>query len=112
ESIEANTALPDIALRPVLGVMRSLGGHRWLWRQPPGQGNGEDHDRIGLGIAQRLQLPELVGRLVAARGIAIDGAADFLAPTLRALLPDPSLLADMDAAADRLAAAVRSGEKV
>ena len=39
-------------------------------------------------------------------------AADFLDPTLRALLPDPSLLADMDAAAQRLADAVRGGETV
>ena len=110
-----DAALADvIAPRPVLGVARSLSGRRWLWRQTngaPGQ-SGADHDRIGLGIAQRLQLPEIVGRLVAARGIDIDGAADFLAPTLRALLPDPSRLADMDAAADRLAAAVRREEKV
>jgi single-stranded-DNA-specific exonuclease len=57
-------------------------------------------------------LPEIVGRLLAARGIDLDTAADFLDPTLRALLPDPSVLADMDAAAGRLAAAVRAGETV
>ena len=42
----------------------------------------------------------------------MDDAADFLDPTLRALLPDPSTLADMDLAADRLAAAIRAGETV
>jgi single-stranded-DNA-specific exonuclease len=57
-------------------------------------------------------VPEIVGRLLAARGITLDGAADFLEPTLRALLPDPSVLVDMDVAADRLAAAVRAGETV
>ena len=62
-----------------------------------------------LGIAQRLALPEIVGRLLAARGIGIEDAADFLEPTLRVLLPDPSILTDMDVAADRLADAVSAG---
>ena len=44
--------------------------------------------------------------------MGIEAAADFLDPTLRALLPDPSTLIDMDAAADRLAGAVRAGETV
>jgi single-stranded-DNA-specific exonuclease len=87
-----------------LGVSASLTGRRWLWRK------GED--RVGLGIAQRMGLPEVVGRLLAARGIDHDTAAHFLEPTLRALLPDPSRLADMDRAADRLAHAVTASETV
>ena len=43
-----------------------------------------------MAIAQRAELPELVGRLLAARGVGIDAVADFLEPTLRVLLPDPS----------------------
>jgi single-stranded-DNA-specific exonuclease len=57
-------------------------------------------------------VPEIIGRLLAARGIGIEGAGDFLDPTLRALLPDPSLLADMDAAAERLASAAMRAETV
>ena len=56
---------------------------------------------MGLAVAQRLGVPEIVGRLLAARGVSADAAADFLEPTLRALLPDPSVLTDMDAAAAR-----------
>ncbi|CAH2599652.1 Single-stranded-DNA-specific exonuclease RecJ [Rhodovastum atsumiense] len=89
---------------PVLGVTRSLTNRRWVWRQ------GED--RVGLGIAQRLGVPEVVGRLLAARGVGLEAAATFLEPTLRALLPDPSVLRDMDAAVARLAAAVCRGETV
>jgi single-stranded-DNA-specific exonuclease len=89
---------------PVLGVARSLTGRRWIWRR------GED--RIGLGVAQRLGLPEIIGRLLAVRGVDAEGAADFLMPTLRAMLPDPCVLADMEEAADRLAAAARCGETV
>ena len=88
----------------VLGVTNSLSGRRWLWR------TGEE--RIAAGIAQRLMLPEIVSRLLAARGIGIDAAATFLEPTLRVLLPDPSTMAGMDVAADRLADAVRRSETV
>ncbi|MFC3026237.1 MULTISPECIES: single-stranded-DNA-specific exonuclease RecJ [Roseomonadaceae] len=87
-----------------LGVARSVLGRRWIWRQGDA--------RIGLGIAQRLALPELVGRLLAARGVGVEAASDFLEPTLRALLPDPSTLRDMDAAAARLADAAQAGESV
>ena len=92
--------LNDLAL----GVGCSVTGRRWVWRQ------GEE--RTGLAIAQRLGVPELVGRLLAARGVAMDDAAAFLDPTLRALMPDPSVLADMDAAAARLARAVQANETV
>ena len=53
-----------------------------------------------------------MGRVLAARDVTIDSAADFLAPTLRALLPDPAVLRDMAPAAARLARAVRQGERV
>ena len=88
----------------VLGVARSATGRRWIWRQ------GEA--RTGLGIAQRLGLPEILGRLLAARGVGIEDAPHFLEPTLRALLPDPSCLRDMDLAAARLADAAERGESV
>ncbi|WP_237215257.1 single-stranded-DNA-specific exonuclease RecJ [Falsiroseomonas oryziterrae] len=88
----------------VLGVARSATGRRWIWRQ------GEA--RTGLGISQRLGLSEIVGRLLAARGVGIEEAPHFLEPTLRALLPDPSCLKDMDAAASRLADAAQRGESV
>ena len=69
-------------------------------------------DRLGLALAQRLSVPEIVGRMLAARGIDLDAAASFLEPTLRDLLPDPARLRDMDAAAARLAAAIQGGEKI
>ena len=54
----------------------------------------------------------MLGRLLAVRGVGIEAATDFLEPTLRALLPDPSVLADMEAAAERIADAARRGETV
>ena len=92
----------------VLGVEHSIGGRRWLWRT----GATETAAHLGLGIAQRLDLPEIVGRLLALRGIGIEQAVHYLTPTLRALLPDPSTLIDMDVAAARMARAVRDTETV
>jgi single-stranded-DNA-specific exonuclease len=85
-------------------VAVSLSGRRWFLPEPD--------PRAAAAIAQREQVPELIGRLLVARGIGPDQAAAFLTPTLRALLPDPSTLTDMDLAATRLADAVIAGETV
>ncbi|NKB57995.1 MAG: single-stranded-DNA-specific exonuclease RecJ [Alphaproteobacteria bacterium] len=87
-----------------LGVECSVGGKRWRMR-------GED-DRLGLALAQRFDLPEAVGRVMAARGISLDDATAFLHPVLKEQLPDPSHLNDMDAAVTRLVDAVRNGEMI
>src|SRR5690606_16840278 len=65
-----------------------------------------------LALAQQFGLPEIVGRVLAARGVAAEEAERFLNPTLRTWLPDPSALRDMDRAAERLTRAIESGEKV
>ncbi len=88
-----------------LGVERSATGRRWV-------GPAAEVERIGLAIAQAQALPEIVGRVLAARGVTPDGAAEFLNPTLRAMMPDPSTLAGMDAAAARLADAVVKGQRI
>ncbi len=91
---------------------QSLGGRRWLWRAGAAGTAAQTAAHLGLGIAQRLDLPEIVGRLLALRGIGIEQAVHYLTPTLRALLPDPSTLTDMDVAAARMARAVRQSETV
>ncbi len=92
------------AATAILGVERSAGGRRWRSR--------EGDARLGLALAQRYGLPEVVGRIMAARGVGLEDAAVWLDPTLKALLPDPSHLKDMDRAAERIARAVRSGEVI
>jgi single-stranded-DNA-specific exonuclease len=72
----------------------------------------EAEPRIAAALSQRLGVPEMIGRLLSARGVGVEAAADFLEPTLRGLMPDPSCLRDMDAAAERLADAVAAGEPV
>ena len=88
-----------------LGVEASVTGRRWV-------GPGAEVDRLGLAIAQTHDLPEIVGRILATRGVTPEGVADYLNPTLKALMPDPSDLADMDRAAERLARAVTEDQRV
>lgn len=85
-----------------LGVERSLGGRLWRLRAVD--------DRLARALAQRHSLPEVVARVMAGRGVDLDGAAAYLEPTLRAMLPDPSVLLDMDRAAERIADAIVAGE--
>lgn len=87
-----------------LGVECSLTGKRWEERL--------GDSRQGLALAQRLDLPEIVGRVLAARGVEPEDAEAFLNPTLRDCLPDPSVFMDMDRAAQRLQQAVEGGEKL
>jgi single-stranded-DNA-specific exonuclease len=87
-----------------LGIERSLTGRRWAARLAD--------DRVALAMAQRHALPDAVCRLLAARDVDLEGVPDFLEPTLRKFLPDPSHLKDMDAAVARLVRAVREGERI
>ena len=82
-----------------LSVERSATGRRWT-------GPCAETERLGLAIAQTNRLPEIVGRILAARGVLPDQASHYLDPTLKSLMPDPSVLADLDRAAERLAKAV------
>jgi single-stranded-DNA-specific exonuclease len=78
------------------GVEQSLAGQPWRWRR----NGGDDLQR------------DLVDQLLLARGIDDADLARHRAPTIRDFLPDPSVFADMDKAAERLADAVQGGETI
>lgn len=87
-----------------LGVSRSLRG--LTWRARPAD------ERLIAALAQQLQQPDIVARILAGRGIGLEEAERFLAPSLKQALPDPSVLTDMDRAVERLARALENGEQV
>ena len=89
-----------------LAVKASAKGFAWRDRLLP-----QDHKTAG-AISQQHGLPELVGRMLAARGVSVESAGDFLDPTIRRLMPDPDTLRDMKIAAGRLADAVEKRHKV
>ncbi|GAA4028764.1 single-stranded-DNA-specific exonuclease RecJ [Sphingomonas rosea] len=80
-----------------LGVERSLSGQPWRWRRP------QSDEKWG---------EALVDELLLGRGVAPHELDRYRSPTIRDLLPDPSLFRDMDQAAERVAAAVLSGERI
>jgi single-stranded-DNA-specific exonuclease len=84
----------------VLGITASLSGKVWRWRG----GNMELAGTDG-GLEA-----DLVTQLLLSRGVRADDLACHRNPSLRAFLPDPSEFRDMDAAAERLAQAILTGE--
>jgi single-stranded-DNA-specific exonuclease len=87
-----------------LNVTRSAKSQRWTARL--------SDTRLAETISQRLELPEILGRVIAARGVSPDEAEAFLNPTLRGLMPPPSAVRDLEKGAARLAAAIMSGQKI
>jgi single-stranded-DNA-specific exonuclease len=92
--------------RDFLGVARSFTGRHWVSRLD------EAEARNAAMIAQRHGVSDIVARVLAGRGVAADEVPHFLEPALKRLLPDPSILTAMDAAAERIADAVVAGESV
>jgi single-stranded-DNA-specific exonuclease len=90
-------------MQAFLGVARSLTGRIWRTRAAD--------ERQAQALSQRLGAPDVVGRVLAQRGLSLDEAEAFLDPSLRRALPDPCHLKDMEAAAERVARAIASGEQ-
>ena len=88
-----------------LGVETSLTGRRWV-------GPGALRERQAEALAQATRLPAALCAVLAAREVPAEGVEAYLAPSLRALLPDPRRLRDMERAAERLLAALTSREKI
>lgn len=92
--------------RYFLDIKKSVNGLCWVHRL-----NLRD-ENIALAMAQAHGVPDIVARVLAGRGVSQDDATRFLDPTVRDLLPDPRSFTDMDAAAERIALAIRRQEKV
>ena len=78
--------------RLVLGVARSANDNAWRERLTAAEA------RTAMAIAQVHGLPDVLARVLAARCVSQEDAREFLDPSLKTLMPDPSSLQDMDAA--------------
>ena len=86
------------------GVARSFSGRRW-------QLTSVD-ENAARALVQDAGLSPATARLLAARGVDVAGAHDYLNPSLKKLMPDPRVLAEMDIAVARVAAALKGGEQI
>ena len=87
-----------------LGVSRSLSGRAWRQRTADVQ--------TARDLALRLGLSEPMARALAARGVKVETAQDYLEPTLKALFPNPSSFMDMDLAVSVLLDALEADKRV
>ena len=82
-------------------MARSFSGRRW--QLAPGD------EGIARQLIQECGLSPVLAHLLAARGVDAAGAPDYLNPTLKKLMPDPLVLAEMDMAVARVMAALVAG---
>lgn len=101
---EALLTLADVAADALPALAETASGRRWRLR--------DADERVALAIAQNEGVDPVIARALAARGVDVEGAGSYLRPTLRASLPDPLVLRDMDKAVARLAAAASAGETI
>ena len=86
-------------------VEHSLTGRRWV-------GLDIEVARQAEAMAQATGLPAPICNVLARRAVRPEEATDFLAPTLKNLLPDPRSLRDMEKATTRILAAVKARQKI
>ena len=92
--------------RAFLDVKSSAGGQRWVERLDAKARN------TALAISQTLDVPDLVGRVMAGRGVELNDAQAFLSPSIRDLMPDPDVLTDMKQATSRICDAIQHNHQV
>lgn len=83
---------------------KSLGGNLWKTSNPA--------ERVCDLIAQRYNLPIIIARILALRGVDVDEVQSFIEPKLQNLMPNPSVLKDMEKASKRIAQAVIEKQKI
>ncbi|MEM8551486.1 MAG: single-stranded-DNA-specific exonuclease RecJ [Pseudomonadota bacterium] len=92
--------------KALLGVAASATGRTWARRL------GLSEERTATALAQRHNVPEVVARVLAGRGVTLEAAVHELEPRIRHLLPDPSTLMDCDRLVAHLADAIHKGERI
>jgi len=88
----------------LLDVNNSYSGNKWSLRS-------NDEELIS-AIQKDNQISYITARIIAGRKISLADVQDFLNPSLRKLLPDPSSMQDMDKAAKIIFNAIKSNKKI
>jgi single-stranded-DNA-specific exonuclease len=83
-------------------VRSSVSGKKWVLKGACSQSTWS--------LSQGLGIPEILARLLVARGYDMRNSPHFLHPTLRHFMADPSHLKDMDRITERFASALKNNE--
>ncbi len=92
-------------MSPYLGIASSLTGRSW-------RGPSAETERQAEATQQITGLPRPLCMTLARLGVSAQEAPDYLRPQLRALLPDPRSLKDMERAATRFLRALERRERI
>lgn len=87
-----------------VAVKESASGKRWVLQE-------NDSDLVR-SLSRKYDIPLVLAEVLASRGIDMDLANDYLDPRIKNMMPDPSVMKDMDKAVKRIADAIEKGEKV
>ncbi len=88
----------------LLDVNNSYSGNKWSLRSK--------NEELISSIQKDSQIDYITARIIAGREIDLADVQDFLNPSLRKLLPDPSSMQDMDKAAKIIFNAIKGNKKI
>ena len=88
----------------ILNVDSSFKGRRWVNR-------AQDEQSID-DICTKLGLDHLTARLLVGRNVDVEAAPDYLDPKIKAYMPDPGCLADMDKAVKVILDAIEAKKNI
>lgn len=91
-------------ISPLFSGLSSILGKKW-YEKPA-------DSRESLAISQLFDLSPFVGKLLASRQLTTLSASDYLVPTLKQLMPDPSHLKDLDKGVERMIEALTAQQKI
>ncbi|HEX2655412.1 MAG TPA: single-stranded-DNA-specific exonuclease RecJ [Xanthobacteraceae bacterium] len=92
--------------RLFLNVERSVAGRAWRDRLD------DRASARALSMTQRHGISEVLARILAGRNVGVDEVDVFLDPSLKRLMPDPTVITDMTAASARIVDAIQKGERI
>ena len=102
---EENKEKKDVIAQEFL-VDESSSVNKFRWRL------FKHNEREVATISQRFALPDIIAKIICARGVAFDDIANYINPQIRNLLPSPFILKDMDKAVERIVRAINAGETI
>ena len=82
----------------------SIGGNLWQI--------ADIEDRFVELIVQRYNIPYIVAKIIALRGVSINDVEVFLNSKISNTMPDPYVLKDMRKAAERIASAIVNKQRI
>ena len=104
--MESNVEEERIDTAPFMGVTLSASSRMWSENLSNSQQNQ------AIAISQQHGIPEVIGRVLAARNVEVEDIPNFFEPKFKDFMPDPSTITDMDQVCDRVFKAIVSGEKI